>query len=184
MNADRTPEVDSNPYSSPAEAGGYVNEAQAGVGIWSDGNYLVFHREAAFPQICLKTGLPATRNRRFDLLWSYPIDWSKRRLRLQLPYSEDIYLAYRRRWLAGTLSLMCSILIAFFGILLLSLSNSTGELIVPLILMIPAGVSAWAILHWWDGNPVRFVRVRGPYFWISGASPQFLAQLPEWGSGI
>src|SRR4051812_8779660 len=59
-----------NPYASPAEAGGYDSQVTAGIGVWCDGKHFVLHRDAAFPPICLKTGEPATRYRKYGLLWS------------------------------------------------------------------------------------------------------------------
>ena len=175
--------VNQNPYASPADAGGYDPQGSAGIAVWSDGKYVVLHRDASFPLICLKTGEPATRQRKYGLLWSYPIDWSSRRLYLQLPLCESVYRSYVKRWWAGIFVVALPILVMFYGFSQAPENRLPDGFVAVLIFLTPAGFIAWAILRWWDGKPLKFVRVRDNYFWLSGADPRFLAQLPPWTSG-
>lgn len=53
-----TPSDDENPYASP-RAAGVVFPKELPVAIWSQGDRIIAHREAAWPKICVKTGVPA-----------------------------------------------------------------------------------------------------------------------------
>src|SRR5689334_6403175 len=99
------PPSEINPYASPQGPPGYDADAFAGIGAWRDGDSLVLHRSATLPPVCIETGQPARQWRRFGLLWSYPIDWSTRRLWLQLPLCDREYRRHinRRRLFAALL---------------------------------------------------------------------------------
>jgi hypothetical protein len=171
-----------NPYAAPAEAGGYDTQAAVGIGVWRDGKLTVMHRAAPFPPVCIHTGQPATRYRRYGLLWSYPIDWSTRRLYLNLPLCETAYKNYRARWWIGALAVVLPLFIMYYG-LAANRQQLPDWLTMLLGILTPVGVIVWATLRWWDGKPLKFVRVRDNYFWLSGADERFLAQLPQWSAG-
>jgi hypothetical protein len=170
-----------NPYASPASSGGYESGAGPGIGVWSDGNTFVMHQRATLPEICIETGLPAVRYRRFGMLWSYPIDWSTRRLYLRLPLCESAFRRYRREWFIGVAAILLPLCIAV-GAFVIFGERFPPLLTLGLMFLSPSGVVVWVLLRWRNGHPVRFVRVYKDYFWISGAAPQFLGQLPRWGS--
>jgi hypothetical protein len=173
-----------NPYASPAEVGGYDAEAPAGIGVWRDGQLVVVHRKAAFPSVCIFTGRPAERCRRYGLVWSHgPFDWTTRRLYLHVPLSAAPYRAYRRRSLLGTLALLGPFVLLVLLLLVLSNDPFIQTLRRLSMVLLLAGFLVWAILRWWDGQPLRFVRFRKPYFWLAGANESFLVQLPPWTAG-
>jgi hypothetical protein len=174
--------IELNPYAAPAEAGGYDTQAAAGIGVWRDGNLVVMHRAAPFPPVCIRTGQPAVRYRRYGLLWSYPIDWSTRRLYLHLTLCETEYRRYRARWWVGALAVALPLLIIFWG-LATNRQQLPDWLSMLLGMLTPTGIVLMAVLRWWDGRPLKFIRVRDNYFWLSGADERFLAQLPLWGAG-
>jgi hypothetical protein len=173
------PDVALNPYASPAAAGGYDGYAADSAGMWHDGKYLVLHPAAHFPPICIKTGQPATRFVPWRLAWSYPIDWKSRWLPLEVPFCETGYSRYRRRRTFGVLCLLVS-LVPFIAIqLLLSREIPRGMIAVALFVLV-CGLTVWAVSRF---EPLRFIRVRGHYLWLSGADGRFLEQLPPWTGG-
>jgi len=167
------PTAETNPYASPAGAGGYDPDQDRGVGVWSDGKLLVIHLQATLPPICIDSGQPATRWLPFDLSWYYPIDWSHRHLKLNLPLCEVSFRRWRPKpWSAAVFLvplLVWAITVPFFG-------QDVGFLL---------GVAFCCFLLWaavqvlWRKG-LRFERVRSGYLWLAGASPEFLRQLPPW----
>lgn len=164
-----------NPYAPSAVAA--VCNRENELGVWRDGDALVMHLQAALPPICIRTGEPATHSRQFTLVWFYPVDWSQRRLYMQLPLADAPYAAYAKRERA--------ILPAF----VISASVGLGALLLPIL---PDGLRAalavagfgfaiiWLALVLISGNALRFVRAKDQYLWIRGCDPRFLAQLPPW----
>lgn len=175
-----TPEI--NPYASPAGAGGYAPQLDCGVGVWRDGPLLVIHREAALPPICLKTGEAGVRWRRFDVIWTYPIDWSGRRLRLQIPMCNAAFRGYRRCWWIGVLSVAIPAILSLQAALIWA-KEMPAAVVSFLIGLWVCGGLCCLVTHWMIGTPLRFVRVRGQHLWLAGASREFLNQLPVWTNG-
>jgi hypothetical protein len=168
-----------NPYASPTIPGGYDSSGHPGIGVWRDGSHLVFHKQSILPPICIETGQPAYKYRSFELNWTYPIDLWTRRLNLLLPLCRDSYRTYWRRKMAENLSIALPFAIA------VALVVANGEE-VPLAAIwtiggtFLVGSTVWGLMRWMYANPVKFVRKRESYFWVSGVDPRFLAQLPEW----
>jgi hypothetical protein len=160
-----------NPYASPAGAGGYDPERDRGVGVWSDGKLLVMHPQATLPPICIATGQPATRWLAYDLAWYYPIDWSHRHLKFNVPLCEASY----RRWkpkVWTTVLILLPLLACVVGAFFFNAGSLCG--------LAFAGFMIWALIQAFFGKRLRFERVRAGYLWITGASPEFLRQLPPW----
>src|SRR4051812_11182214 len=109
MELDQHREAGLNPYESPAAAGGYFSDELEGVDVWRDGKNLVMHQRAQLPSFCIKTGQPAERFLPFKLRWYYPIDWSTRRLRVQVPFCDRAYRASRRKRLIGMVVMVCTV---------------------------------------------------------------------------
>jgi hypothetical protein len=124
------PEV--NPYQAPATICDAVDEQGPGVGVWRDGDLLVMHPQAVHPPFCIESGEPASMRRKFALLWSYPMDWSKRKLYLQLPLSGA---ANRRRNSRMRTARIAAIvpLVTLFGSLLLFGKQTPGWIVVMLV---------------------------------------------------
>ena len=181
MASKQQPAEEINPYAAPAEAGGYDSQSPAGIGVWRDGYYVVMHRAAPFPPVCIFSGQPAERYRRYALLWYYPIDWTTRRLILHVPLCEEAFQQYRLRWRLGTAAILLPVLLT--GALLYLAGHRADGWLCSMMLVCLIGILFWGGLRWWDGQPLRFVRVRGQYLWLSGADPKFVVQLPPWVSG-
>jgi len=143
---------------------------------------VVMHRAAPFPPVCIFSGQPAERYRRYALLWYYPIDWTTRRLILHVPLCEVAFRRYRLRWRVGTLAVLLPALVTT-GLVGLGGQRVLNESFCKLVSICLICFAVWTGVRWWDGNPLRFVRVRGQYLWLSGADPKFVAQLPPWVSG-
>jgi hypothetical protein len=173
MESDQHREAGLNPYESPAVADGRFSDELAGVGIWRDGKNLVMHQRAQLPRICIKTGQPAERFLPFKLRWYYPIDWSTRKLRVEVPFCDAAYRASRRKRLIGTVILVCTIVFLVGSQLLLMINRPQGLF----MLLASCGFAAGGMLR---SPPLKFVRVRGEYLWFSGAGNGFLAKLPDW----
>jgi hypothetical protein len=173
------PAVELNPYASPSIAGGYEDHAADAVGHWHDGKYLVLHPAAQFPPICIKTGQPATRFVPWRLAWSYPIDWKSRQLPLHVPFCETGYRQHRRRRIFGICCLLIS-LVPSVALQLLLMREIPRGMIAVAVLVLVCGLTLWAVSRF---EPLRFIRVRGQYLWLSGADARFLEQLPPWTSG-
>ena len=172
--------ADLNPYAAPAAAGGYDGRDREEVGVWADGNLLVVHLQAKLPPICLETGQPAARWRKFDVLWSYPIDWSLRRQRLWLPLGEAPFRRYRRWWWIGCLSLVTPLLAGLQIALIWRKAGPPAEAMGGLFVLVLISAALCLTSSWLIGRPLRFVRVKGSHLWLKGASPAFLQQLPPW----
>jgi hypothetical protein len=168
-----------NPYASPATASDMRAEEGPGVGVWRDGPHMVMHQAARLPPICIETGEHATDWRRFNVIWYYPIDWSQRVLPLDLPLSPAAYARHGRLVLIGRVVL-------FSPIIVLVLTFMAAGQVAPAWLFGVLGIAAlcgvlgWYVVYFLDGRPVRFVRVRRGYLWLSGFNSRFLDHLPPW----
>jgi hypothetical protein len=183
MSASPTP-PDINPYAAPAIPGGYDPAGAAGIGVWRDGNLVVIHRRAAFPPVCIHTGEGATFWRKYALVWSYPIDWSARRLYLHLPLCEACYRSYQRTWWFGVLTIWLPAAALIATLAAIEVIPPRARIgMVPLWLICTVGIGLGGLVRWWTDAGLGFVRVREPYFWLKGADPRFLDHLPPWISG-
>lgn len=64
-----------NPYAAPREPTEFDPQVLAAApfaGLWRQGNLLVMHKAAPFPNICLKSNLPATHRLTRNLSWHHP----------------------------------------------------------------------------------------------------------------
>jgi hypothetical protein len=135
------------------------------------------HLQAALPPICIRTGETATRVRPFTLFWFYPLDWSQRRLLMQLPLADAPYVAYQRRERA---ILPAFVIAASAGLGAFLLTNLPDGLRVALAVTSAGFAVIWLALVLISGNALRFVRAKDQYLWIRGCDSRFLAQLPPW----
>jgi hypothetical protein len=184
MKMDSRAAAEFNPYVAPIAADSY-DTTDRGIGVWRDRWLLVMHKDASLPAICIKTGEPADRFLRFRLAWHYPIDWWTRKRDVDLPFCERGCREYRLRRLRDALILLTvSVTVSVAGGSLALFTDDIPRwivffLLIPLFVLLPAA-AAVVVMRW---RPIGFWRVRGPYLWLVGADPQFLAQLPPWTSG-
>jgi len=165
-----------NPYESPRTAGGYESDDPAAIAIWRDGKEVVLHQQASFPAVCIWTGEPADRFIPFRLKWHYPIDWSTRVLRVQLPFCTAGYRKFRTRRLWGAWIATSAVGISLGCEMLLSTDIPHG---LALLIFFGGGLAGLLLRT----PPLKFVRVRGEYLWFTGACSNFLANLPPWPQG-
>jgi hypothetical protein len=175
--------------SAPVYAGGNGSGPadDKAVLAWRDGDLLVLAPDAVLPDRCVKTDLPADgRTADVALLWHEP-GWY-----WLLVLNPIVYLAVAR--LVGTQ------VVVTVPVTRAALSAARRARVLTLALLV-AGLASWlaaALLVraelFWLGFAVmacaipvyllgaRFIRVRrlvGERVWIAGASPNFLARLPE-----
>jgi hypothetical protein len=163
-----------NPYESPAEVGGY-NAAVAVVGAWRDGKLLVIHPKAKLPAFCIQMGQPAESFLHCSIPWHYPIDWNTRRLKIDVPFCKAGLQSYRFRRAMKVLITVAGACVYFATDVLTSIFPRA--LFSALFSLFIGGMIVSVMLQ---QRPLRFVRVRDPYLWFSGADRRFLAQLPPW----
>ena len=171
--------MDANPYAPSAVVDPRQEFAAAGIGAWRDGDLLVVHRDVRLPDLCLKTGRPATRRLAVKLAWDEHW-WSLRKqtVWLEVPLCEWRYfVATRVRWLLVALG------IAALGLMFL-IAPQMDEMPVRWAApsLIGAGGAAVTLLLTSAalGEPVAIRRVRGDYLWLGGPGERFLKQLPAW----
>jgi hypothetical protein len=154
---------------------------------WRDGDLLVMAPDAVLPDRCVKTDLPADgRTLEVALLWHEPgwywllalnpilylavVRAVGTRVVVTVPVTRAALSAARRAWWL-TLALFAAGLVAWLAAVVLASAE---------YFWLGAGVMALAIPVYLLG--VRFLRVRrleAGRVWIAGASPNFLARLPE-----
>jgi hypothetical protein len=191
MSTDRNPFADSNPsgtpvtrdegtanpYASPREVS---DPAAPPIGLWRDGKLLVVHRDAAFPPFCIRTNEPAQPGFRCNLTWSYPIDLWHRHLKLDVALCESCIQRYRRTRIVGW-ALICATMIILFMTIILTI---TGRNDVNLsILAVPPCLFLLVFGIHFAGRPgvvLKIKRAQVPYYWISGAHPDFVARFSNW----
>ena len=154
---------------------------------WRDGDLLVMAPDAVLPDRCVKTDLPADgRTADVALLWHEP-GWYwllvlnpivylavtravGTRVVVTVPVTRAALTASRRAWWL-TLALFAAGLASWLAAALLVRAE---------LFWLGVAVMALAIPVYLLG--ARFIRVRrleGKRVWIAGASPNFLARLPE-----
>ena len=158
-----------NPYASPREAIGPAN-VDPEIGLWQDGTLLVVHRDAKFPPFCVRTNESSQRDSRCDLLWSYPIDFSSRRVSFNVGLCEWCLRRHRniRRWGLG--------LIVAGVFMMLPASSGYPHFMFAALALFVVGlffVSRPAV-H------LKVKRAKPPYFWIQGVHYGFVERLPRW----
>lgn len=67
---DERPQVDENPYASPLAAGEAVQRFPAA--LWQLGDFVIAHRLATWPHLCVKTGVVSEQANRLPISTQYP----------------------------------------------------------------------------------------------------------------
>jgi hypothetical protein len=169
-----------NPYAASAIAEPLVPSADVlGIGVWSDGDYLVLHPRAELPRLCVFTGLPASRQRIIKLFWEQRL-FSSKSLRLALPLSDRWVRLDRLRWWGGHAAGLAAIAGSAWFVRLGQLQSVAGwDFPFALVGAITLAIGL-AIYTQFSEQSCGVTRARGDYLWIGGPGRAFLAQLPPW----
>jgi hypothetical protein len=175
------PSGEINPYASPIIPDPPLPFADAGVGAWRDGNLLVIHREAPLPAICIRSGLPADAWCPLKIKWSYGFGQPRLRMTMNVPLSRDWVYWHQR---GPTIMFAVAAILALCAVGTFPLWSGLEEeawFVVAFALLTPAG--ACVIIGITFKRLLEFKRVKGNYFWFTGANQKFLEQLPMWRFG-
>jgi hypothetical protein len=166
---------DINPYAPPAVPDPLL-PLHAGPGVWRDGYFVVMHQESELPLVCVKTGLACRQRVRVEV---FPMQLSKMPRRIAVPLASwwRIWAVYCREHVMllgiglvfGAQGLDSGMKWIFGGDFLVANVFAAGAIFV---------ILALCGMFW--GSPLDCVRSDGPYFWLRGACPRFLENLPEW----
>ena len=170
-----------NPYASPIIPDPPLPFAEAGVGVWSDGNMLVIHREAPLPPICIRSGKPADEWVPLKIKWSYGFGQPRLRMTMQVPLTRQwVYWHTRGPLIMFALATVLGLGAVLSMLLQFNLSEGATA-----VLLIALGMTAFTFVLIGISfmRLLEFVRVKGNYFWFRGAHRKFLDQLPPWQFG-
>lgn len=180
-----------NPYAPPQVFGEQATIPPSADGLWRQGKYLVMHRSATLPALCVKSGEPAMGRLPRKLQWHHPaiyalllcnlIIYAIVAMILQKKATIDIglseyWLGVRRRaiWI-GWLSALGGIGAIVAGISLERFAAGpwialTG--LVSLLFGIFYGV--------FRARLVYAHKIDDQYIWLAGVHSSYLDQLPPW----
>jgi hypothetical protein len=156
--------------------------------VWRQGDLLVAHRHALFPDNCIICNQPAnSHSAKKMVFWHTPMLLPilllslpfyvvfalifKRTLRLEVP------LCSRHYWQRNILTFVgvCLVPISIWMIYI-AISMSKPPLILSGILTIIVG----GLLTGWARNPIWATRIRGDFALIRGINSKMLDDLPDW----
>lgn len=187
---------DLNPYAAPREAG-YLPPQQLGMttpfaGLWRDGNILVMHKLAPFPDICLKSNEPATRRLKRSLTWHHPAAYLailahvfiyvvialiiRKTATIQIPLTDEWYARRQRRMLFSWGGALLSI-----ALFVASLFAIEREAWAPFVLIGAIFLLLGMMIY--GQRACRLVwpkRMTDDYIWLKGVHPDYLARLEPW----
>lgn len=169
-----------------------ANFGEDGNVLWRDGKILVMHRESDLPDICIKTGDPATVRKKVKLSWMPP---GKQILMVLLvgallaqfwAIKETVYVPLSRQYARGRLFriLLGLMMLAggFVGLIGGAIAadefgDNVGIIAVfgSLAILIAGIVIAVA-----SSQLVTVKRISDDYIYLKGAKAPFLDGLPEW----
>lgn len=173
-------EREANPYASPQGAGDYGSDIDPNVGAWRDGHWLVMHVNAGLPPICVKTGQPAECYAETTIRWvQHLVPWAES---IRVPLTR---VAYRRHVVAPLVVFLATLLTSGLLVWIASLFDEVPLFLILSVVALPiativAGMRALGAL----GRLLTVGDARGKHLWLSGASPEFLRQLPKWEAPI
>jgi hypothetical protein len=172
---------DVNPYAAPAMPDAIEPFELAGIGIWRHGTLLVVHEAAELLPVCIKSAEPGVVWQTVQLRWSHWAQWPYEYLSLKVAFTDrwQYWLTTGRRFvLIGVIALALIIL----AMALSSVLIATELLLMPCVILLVLELSLFV---WWLSlqQPLRVVRRKRRYYWLSGAHLDYLSQFPEWPYG-
>ena len=168
---------DVNPYAASAVPNPQAEVAAVGVGAWRDGDFLVLHRDAVLPDICLRTGLRATRRLAHKIAFGGSFFRPGVPVTMQLPLCKQQYFLVQVGWWLLALGVA-----GLFGLAIAAATLSrleppdAGPLILTVMVLLGVVLVTGGLLC----EVVYVRRCRGDYVWLRGASGRFLEKLPPW----
>lgn len=187
------PEPQFNPYAAPTmpqpmqAAGNYQG------GVWRKGNVLVLHQRAQLPQICVKSGTPATTWLKRDLSWHHPLCYLAllgglipfvvialivtKKATVHVGLCEE-WAARRKRWLTiGWSTALLGVALLIGGIVLAANEFQMGIIGVPIgiVVMLIGGIAGSI-----GSRIVTPKKITDEYVWMKGVHPDVLNLFPEW----
>ncbi len=190
-------EVVVNPYAAPQVPDPYMPNAVGGApfqGLWREGKWLVMHKLAPLPDICLKSNVPATGRLKRKLQWHHPAISITilagllvyvilaliltKRATIQIALTEEWFAIRRRRILFAWGIVLVSIVMFIAGVAFIDPADS----LVPAIAIMLAGVLFVGGLIYGQYAPsmVSPKRMTDDYIWLKGVHPDFLDRLEAW----
>ena len=167
-------------------------------GIWRQGALLVVHKNARWPDRCVKTNQPAEGHSvKICLRWHHPAIYLIILAGL-LPYvivalivqktavfhagmAPDVHRRYRLLKTLAAIALLAAGILFVFAIARFEYYDSIGRperasimLLSSLVLFI-VGLVVLAVF----GYPLRPAKIEGPYVWLKGVHPEFVASFPD-----
>lgn len=172
-------EVEINPYTSPAEAGGYDRQP-FGVGVWRDGPLLVMHQRVELPRFCIHTGEPAIGGREYVLAWRPPGGIFTTSRPIFIPLCRACAGQFQRL----RLQVFASVALASASAGLMFVGGALGDWPIAFFL-VGLGLVGFAILYFLyalgiNSRELIVVHSHGEYLWVREAHPEFLSRLPPW----
>jgi hypothetical protein len=182
-----------NPYAAPTMPQPMMPPANYQGGVWRKGNLLVMHQRAQLPQICVKSGMPATTWLKRDMSWFHPLCYLAllggliplvivalivtKKATVHVGLCEE-WAARRKRWLWISWS------IALFGIALIigGIVAGANEIEIGFI-GLPIGIVVLligAIIGSMGSRIVVPKKITDEYVWLKGVHPDVLNMFPEW----
>ena len=151
--------------------------------MWRHGNVLVCRRDAVFPDRCVKSNVPVgARRSKLKLRWRHPLQrvftllgllrvdpaWV---VTLRIGLSPQLR---QRRKLQQLISIV--VLLVAFGMFGAGLFLEEITLLLAGVIGIVGGLA----FDWFTARILVVKDLSDRYVWLKGASPEFLAELPEW----
>ena len=162
-------------------------------GIWRDGRYLVAHRDAVFPDICVKSGLPAHGNRVRQIVQWHPglvrdtaaSPGGRRGCRALVSREATFEVGVSRRWLRKRLRgrVLGGIVIAGGLGAMVAAIAWMGRAIDQAMLLFVAGMFVMfaGLIYAMSANVlISARRMWQDCVWLRGVHRDFLACCPAW----
>ena len=187
-----------NPYASPqvdnAPPPMFAAAPHAPQGMWALGKVLVMHKNAQFPNVCVKSGQPAVRRLTRKLSWHHPaIALSiflgllvyvilalvlTKRATIHVPLTEEWFARRRNAIISGWLIALAG-LAMFIGSFFLIETRYESWVGLPML------VGAVLIVFGWGYGALRSrtvwaKKIDDHYVYLKGVNKSLLSQLPQW----
>jgi hypothetical protein len=182
-----------NPYAAPTMPQPMQHVPNYQGGVWRKGNVLVMHQRAQLPQICVKSGMPATTWLKRDMSWFHPACYLAllgglipllivalivtKKATVHVGLSEE-WAARRKRWLTiGWCTAGLGLAMLIGGIVLAANDIEMGIIGVPLgiVVMLGGGIAGSI-----GSRIVTPKKITDEYVWMKGVHPDVLNMFPEW----
>jgi len=175
---------ETNPYAPPVNAELATDISPQ---LYRQREYLVVHRLAKFPNVCVKTNAEPITNK---TIVAIRVGFIPERHKLTIGLSDTWRSRARKRWKLGiALTTAAAItFITFFAFAtFVALQLATSRAVsIPLVVgvigvagFVYVGLCIGQILTEPHRYPLTCARRRGDFFWLRGAHPEFLDRLPE-----